>query len=148
MSTPKRVPNFHKIENIAALWRRLIISEEEAIRSLKWEMDPRHYIPSEETGPRGLAECDYTRMLAEAIVRIERKLNVVIQESKKPLPDEINPEILCEEVKELVREGNMVSASAVHRKHHNIGLAETVKLLRAYKASLSQDASPPAADTL
>jgi len=148
MSSPNHVPNFHKIENIASLWRRLIISEEEAIRSLKWEMDPRHYIPAEETGPRGLAEGDYIRMLAEAVVRIERKLNVVIEERNKPLPDEINPQVLCEEVKELVREGNIVSASAVHRKYHNIGLAATVKLLRAYKASLGQDApQPPAVDS-
>jgi hypothetical protein len=146
MSTPNRVPNFHRIENIASSWRRCFLSDEEAMKSLHWEMDPAHYIPADETGYRGMKPEEYIRKNSEATRRIESKLNVLINHLQVPLPDEINPNIPSEKVKELVREGRMVNAAIAHRVDHGVGFAWAAKVIKAYKASLEQENPQPPTD--
>lgn len=126
----KHGPDLNRISSIIFSWRRGLLTLDEVTRSLKWLMDPANFLPEAEQIPEPMpsdASASYT-----ALLRVEQKLNTVIKHAGIPIPNELNPVILGDEAKELLRQNNKIGAVKAHRDRTGAGLADAKKLIEAY----------------
>jgi hypothetical protein len=65
----EQTPDFTKIEEIANLWRRGILSSEEALESIHRLLDPKNYLPAAEAYGEARPS-DYMERLVIATTRI------------------------------------------------------------------------------
>jgi len=78
--------------------------------------------------------------------RLEPKLNLVIKHLRIPLPDELNPDILSAEARELAERGDKIAAIKVHRDYTGMGLAKAKDLIEAYLRERRGEHNPDKAD--
>ena len=126
----KHGPDLNRISNLVLAWKKGVVTFEEAKERLMWLMEPSHFMPEEEQVPEESTGDNASTL--ELLKRIEHKLNIFIRHESIPLPDELNPEILAEDVKKLANENRKIEAIQLHRKRTGGGLAEAKRVLDEY----------------
>jgi hypothetical protein len=123
-------PNMNYISTTIFSWRKGVITFDEARERLVWAMDSANFVPEDEQSPEPLPA--QTSLTEHAIRRIEQKLNIIIEHEGIALPNELNPRVLSDDVKEMLRERNKIAAIQVHRERTGAGLAEAKRVADEY----------------
>ncbi len=136
-STMKMVPDLNRIGAIVASWQRHVMTVEEAQAKIATALASNRFMPQAELFP------DPEPMVAsrQAIVtleRVERKLDLLIQHHGIMLPDDMDPEILCSDAKQLADENRKIEAVSLHRARTGASLSQAVQVINRY-LSLRRD---------
>lgn len=123
-------PNMNHISTTVFSWRKGVITFEEARERLAWAVDPANFVPEDEQSPEPMPA--QTSLTEHAIKRIEQKLNIIIEHGRIAIPDEVNPLVLSDDVKEMLRERNKIAAIQAHRERTGASLAEAKRVADEY----------------
>jgi hypothetical protein len=65
--------------------------------------------------------------------RVEMRLLSVTRHLDVPVPDDLNPSVLLDDVRKLVDDGRVIQAIQVHRDRNGAGLAEAKRAIDEYR---------------
>ncbi|MBI2927012.1 MAG: hypothetical protein HYY24_15060 [Verrucomicrobia bacterium] len=120
-----------RIGDTVRAWQRGVVTTEEAEEWIRRALEPENFIPYSEAHVEPEFEVALRPVLT-VLRRIELKLNAVIAHGSIPLPDELDPQIVSEEVRKLAARGEMILAVKVHRELTGTGLAEAKHAIDEY----------------
>ena len=118
----KKIPNLGLMSHVIDAYRRGVLTQDEAVGRIDTLMELQSFIHFEE-------DCEYPRSSASTdwatagLHRIEQKLDSIFKHLHISCPDELDPMVITEDVKELLRENNKIGAIQMHRARTGIGLA-------------------------
>ncbi len=126
-------PNFGKMREVLFTYHRGLLTVEEMTRWVNWLMDPQHHIPVAEDCGKAYGQ-DQCHNYSTELRRIERKLDAIISLLQLQLPDDINPMVVDEEVKQFLRENQRGTAIEVLRTRTGIDYVEAKMIIDDYIA--------------
>ena len=127
----KTGPNLNRIHAVIETWSSGVIPSSEAFEQIARAMAPEYHVPLSELGPVRSTDPEIERM-SKVIQRIEVRLSAITRHLNVPLPDELNPAVLMDDVRKLADQGRVLDASRVHRERNGSGLAEAKRAIDEY----------------
>ena len=134
----KYAPNLNRIVHIMSAWQHGVLSLEEVTEGINRTLSPENHIPGTELVPDP-DPAEETASLRIRLTRVEAKLDAIIRHQQVPLPPEIDPNHVPDDVKELART-NKIMAVKMHRERTGVGLAQAKE---AIDRSLLEDEGMP-----
>ena len=126
-------PNLNSIYSLIETWSAGVLSSEETFERLEKLMSPECFVPVSELAPIGNVTVESQNDDILMIVRrIEIRLTELASHLNMPLPDELNPKVLFDDVRKLLDGGNVITAIRVHRRRTGCGLAEAKRSCDEY----------------
>ena len=138
----KMIPDFQHIGRIVDAWNNHVILDSEAERTIAHLMRSENYIPACEAVRVAPTDDKLNRVLTR-MQRFEIKLNSIIRHGEVPLPDDVNPDVLLDDVKALIDANNVIAAIKIHRDRTGMGFAEAKKLTDQYRNSKNEPHNQP-----
>ena len=118
-------PNLNAIYSLIETWSVGVLSYEETFERLGRLMSPEYFVPVSELAPIGNVKVEsQSDDILMVVRRIEVRLGALANHLDTPLPDEVNPKVLFDDVRNLLDAGNMIKAIYVHRRRTGCGVAE------------------------
>jgi len=126
-------PNLNAIHRLIETWSTGVLSNEETFERLERLMSPEDFVPVSELAPIGNVTIErQSGDILMIVRRIENRLAALTSQLNMPLPDELNPRVLFDDVRELLDAGNMIKAINVHCQRTGCGLAEAKRSCDEY----------------
>ena len=117
-------PNLNAIYHLIETWSAGVLTNEETFGRLERLMSPEYFVPVSELAPIGdvIVESQSNDILA-IVRRIDIRLATLTNHLNMPLPDELNPQTLGNDVRRLLDTGEILRAISMHRRRTGCGLA-------------------------
>lgn len=126
-------PNLNAIYRLIETWSSGVLTSEETFQHLEKLMSPDCFVPISDLAPIGNVKIENQSEDILAIVRrIEIRLAALTAHLDTPLPDDLNPKVLLDDVRKLLDAGNTITAVSVHRRRTGCGLAEAKQVCDEY----------------
>jgi len=126
-------PNLNAIYRLIESWSGGTLSNDEVFDRLERLMSPEHYVPASELVPIGEVQVENrTEDILRSVQRIEIRLTALTDHLNIPLPDELNPRVLFDDVRSLADAGNRIRAIYVQRRRTGCGLVEAKRVIDEY----------------
>ena len=126
-------PNLNAIYRLIETWSAGVLSDEETFERLERLMSPEDFVPVSELAPIGNVTVEsQSDDILIVVRRIEIRLAALTSHLNMPLPDELNPKVLFDDVRKLLDSENMIKAINVHRRRTGCGLAEAKRSCDEY----------------
>ena len=126
-------PNLNAIYRLIQAWSAGVMTDAETFERLERLMSPDCFVPASDLVPIGDVVVESQGSESLTIVRrIEIRLTALTNHLALPLPDELNPKVLFDDVRKLLQEGNTITAMQVHRRRTGCGLAEAKRVFDNY----------------
>ena len=133
------LPDLSRIERFVRLWRRGILSSEEASQLIADAMDPENYIPANELIDSEEELAFSTASEKAALNRLERKLDQLalhLGAASRGQAGKANSEHSSSElspaVRQLADDGEKLQAIKVHRQQTGVALKDAKDAVEAY----------------
>lgn len=129
-------PNLNRIHDVIEAWSKGATTGNEIQQRLEYFMALENYVPRSELVPVPSPEYQLEQVLT-ILKRVELRLNAIARHLDVPLPDDLNPNVLLDDVRKLVDEGQVIRAIKVHRDRNGAGLAEAKQAVDEYRGRKS-----------
>lgn len=127
-------PNLNAIYRLIETWSAGVLSNEETFERLERLMSPEAFVPLSELAPIGNVTVEsQSDDILMIVRRIEIRLAALTSHLNVPLPDELNPKVLFDDVRKLLDAGSTINAINVHRRRTGCGLAEAKRSCDEYR---------------
>jgi hypothetical protein len=127
-------PNLNAIYRLIETWSAGVLSNEETFERLERLMSPEGFVPVSELAPIGNVTMEgQSDDILKIVRRVEIRLAALTSHLNVPLPDELNPKVLFDDVRKLLDAGNTINAIDVHRRRTGCGLAEAKRSCDEYR---------------
>jgi len=126
-------PNLNAIFRLIESWSVGVSTNDETFERLERLMSPEYYIPVSQLVPIGDVKVEnQSDEILRIVQRVEIRLTALTNHLNMPLPDELNPQVLFEDVRELADAGNKIRAIYVHRRRTGCGLVQAKQVIDDY----------------
>lgn len=127
----RMVPDLNRMGWVLDYWRIGMVNNKDAVEELTKLFEPDQLIPEPELVRQPDTDMVNRQILTQCY-RFQYKLNVIMKHLNVPLPDDLNPNILGAEARELADRGEKISAIKAHRDATGTGLAHAKQLIDDY----------------